>query len=240
MPLDWPPRQAAHLAAFPSEPTAGRTFYRAWRFALADGTTRDGPWWFGSVPDPPDAGGRYDLPAPMGTCYTATRPAGAVLESLQALLTNLPTAELRARRLAVIPTPPDTPPAAKLTARAGAGRYGVTAALWAGVDRQRTQAWAAAFRRDGWWALYGGIHHDPSGRLRGVALFDHAGQHPPTFGGDWSHTTRTLHDDPDLIDELAAFGIHVREPGDLPVADLPVANLPVAELPGTDPPNQQV
>jgi hypothetical protein len=84
-----------------------------------------------------------------------------------------------------------------------------------------TQAWAAAFRRDGWWALYGGIQHDPSGRLRGHTLFDQHGPRPPSFGAAWPHTTGTLHDDPDLHAELARFGIQVRDPGDLPFADPP-------------------
>lgn len=74
---------------------------------------------------------------------------------------NLPTAELTARRRALIVAPDDAPAAAKLTARVMAGRHGVTAALWAGDDRRLTQRWAAALRRDGWWALYGVTVRDP-------------------------------------------------------------------------------
>ncbi|MBW3576870.1 MAG: RES domain-containing protein [Actinobacteria bacterium] len=221
MRLGWPSQQAGSLARFPAEPTRSRTVYRVWRYRLSDATIRDSPWWFASLPDEPDEGGRYDLPEPMGACYTATRPVGAVLEALQALLTNLPTQELRVRRLATIATPPDAPAAAKLTAQVAAGRYGVTAALWAGTDRSRSQAWAAAFRRDGWWALYGGIQHDPSGQLRGHTLFDHQSEHPPTFGQSWPHTASTLHDDTQLLEDLIRFGIHVREPGDLPFTTRP-------------------
>lgn len=220
MPLGWPPPQAGSLRRFPAEPVRSRTIYRVWRHQLPDGTRREGPWWFGSVPDDPGEGGRYDLPAPMGACSTATRPVGAVLEAVQAWLTNLPAAELRVRRLATIEAPHDAPPAAKLTAQAAAG-HGISAALWAGTDRERTQAWAAAFRRDGWWALYGGIQHDPSGQLRGHTLFDHHGPHPPSFGQAWPHTVSSLQDDPQLVAELARYGIHVREIGDLPFADPP-------------------
>jgi hypothetical protein len=221
MPLPWPPQQGGSLTDFPAQQIRGHTIYRVWRHVSDDGRIRDAPWWFASVPDDPADGGRYDLPAPMGACYTATQPVGAVLESLQALLTNLPAAELRVRRLAVIDAPPDAPAAAKLTAQVVAGGYGITAALWAGADRPKTQAWAAAFRRDGWWALYGGVQHDPSGRLRGHTLFDRAGEHAPTFGRGWPHTTSTLHDDESLLDDLARFGIHVREPGDLPFSEPP-------------------
>lgn len=174
MPLPWPPREAASLAGFPSEPLRGRTIHRVWRHHTADGTPREDPWWFASVPDDSNDGGRYDLPAPMGACYTATRPVGALLEALQA-----------------------------------------------GADRPRTQAWAAAFRRDGWWAVYGGIQHDPSGQLRGHTLFDHHGAHPPTFGANWPVAASSLHDDPAVLDELDRYGIHVREPGDLPFVDPP-------------------
>lgn len=216
MPLAEPPDRAGSLADVPAEPVSGRRLHRVWRL---DGS--GDPWWYASVPDDDDdPGGRWDLPAPMGTCYTATSAVGAVLEALQAHLVNLPRAELRTRRRAQIDAPPDAPDAADVTDRQLAGR-GVTASLWAGVDRALTQRWAAAFRRDGWWALHGGIQHDPSARLRAVALFDTAGAHPPTTGSGWAYTTATLHDDGDLAGELDRFGVTVRDPGVLPYADPP-------------------
>jgi hypothetical protein len=191
-----------------------------WRYSGPDGTLRPSPWWFASAPaDDPSTGGRYDLPAPLGTCYTATSPVGAVLEALQGLLHALPVAELRSRRIARIEAPPEAPPAARLTSQKLAG-LGVTAALWAGPDRELTQRWAAAFRRDGWWALYGGLQHDPAGKLRGFALFDHHGAHEPTHDGEWSHTTGPA-DDPEVIEDLARFGVVPREPGELPVISPP-------------------
>lgn len=221
MPLAQPPLAAGSLSEVPHEPVRGRTLHRVWRYRAVDGTSRADPWWFASAPTDHDRGGRYDLPAPMGTCYTATRPVGAVLEALQMRLVNLPTAELTARRRALIVAPDDAPAAAKLTARVMAGQHGVTAALWAGDDRRLTQRWAAALRRDGWWALYGGIQHDPSGRLRGHALFDRSGAHPPTMGGRWDYQTMTLHDDEDLHAELARYGVTVRDPGTLPFVNPP-------------------
>lgn len=216
IPLGEPPVGAGALVDCPRQPLAGRTLHRVWRAVLADGTLRVDPWWLASAPEDRPAGGRFDLPAPMGTCYLAATPVGALLEAFQAHLTALPASELRSRRIARLRAPEGAPPGARLTSRLLAGRHGVTAALWAGSDRALTQRWAAAFRRDGWWALYGGLQHDPTGRLRGWALFDHAGAHPPTTAGGWTCEDTALGDDVGLHRQLARFGITVREPGDLP------------------------
>lgn len=40
------------------------------------------PWWFASDPGEPELGGRFDLPAPEGTCYVAANPSVAVRERL--------------------------------------------------------------------------------------------------------------------------------------------------------------
>lgn len=216
MPLGEPPLAAGSLSDVPQEPLRGRELHRVWRAVTAGGSQRESPWWFASVGEDPSSAGRFDLPAPMGTCYLATSAVAAVLEALQLHLVNLPREELAIRRRATVVAPENAPPAARLTARHLAGAFGVTAALWAGSDRPLTQRWAAAFRRDGWWALYAGTQHDPSGQLRGVALFDHAGAHEPSLGGTWPHETTTLHDDEALVDGLATHGVTVRARGDLP------------------------
>jgi hypothetical protein len=217
-----PPQAAGALAALPGQALRGRRLFRLWRFVTVDGAERDVPWWFASVPGVAADGGRFDLPAPMGACYTGTRAVAAVLEALQVRLVNLPRAELTVRRLAEIRVPGDAHAAAKVTARSAAGTFGVTAALWAGTDRLLTQRWAAALRRDGWWAVYGGVHHDPSGQLRAVTLFDSAGEHAPTWGSPWEVTVSDPADDAALHAQLAVYGVAVRDPGDLPFADPPV------------------
>jgi len=222
MPLGAPPAGAGSLAGLPRRALGGRRLFRVWRHTLADGGTRTSPWWFAAIdPGRPEAGGRFDLTAPMGTCYLATRAVAALLEALQTRLTLLPRPELAVRRLAELKAPGDAPDAAMLTARSVAGRFGITAELWAGRERKITQAWAAALRRDGWWAVYGGISHDPSGRLRSVALFDAAGAHPPTHGAPWACNLRRIDRDRDLEDALARYGVTVREPGQLPWARPP-------------------
>ena len=191
-----------------------------WRHDLVGHQIQASPWWFASLPLDGRSGGRYDLASPLGTCYAATSGVGAVLEGLQMHLVNLPLVELSVRRHAVAWPPDDAPRAAKLTARALA-RRGVTAELWAGKNHERSQAWAAALRRDGWWVLYGGIRHDPSGRLRAIAIFDHEGEHPPTHAGAWPVDATTLHDDAALHRDLRGYGVHVRRAGVLPLVDVP-------------------
>jgi len=215
MPLPEPPARADSLAGLPGRPLRRTTLYRVWRSQLPDGSRRRSPWWFASLTDPPTLSGRFDLAAPMGTCYLATRAEAAILEALQMRLTNLPADELRVRRIAHVRTPDDAPRAAMLTAKSVVGDFGITAAIWAGNDRGLTQRWAAAIRRDGWWAVYAGIAHDPRGQLRAVALFDHAGAHPPTPGRTWRWRSHRLDDDQALKQALARYGVHVREPGQL-------------------------
>ena len=141
MPLQEPPRDAGSLARLPAHPLRGRKLYRVWRNLLPDGTERASPWRFASLSDAREACGRFDLSAPMGTCYLATRPEAALLEALQMHLTNLPAAELGVRRIAEVRAPDDAPPAAMLTAESVAGDFGITAAIWAGLERRLTQRW---------------------------------------------------------------------------------------------------
>lgn len=131
-------------------------------------------------------------------------------------LTNLPAAELEVRRIAEVRAPDDAPHAAMLTAESVAGDFGITAAIWAGLERRLTQRRAGAIRRDSWWAVYFGIAHDPRGQLRAVALFDQQGEHPPSHGGRWYYRTRSMTGDAALESALARYGLSVREPGQLP------------------------
>ncbi|MDT8408043.1 MAG: RES family NAD+ phosphorylase [Wenzhouxiangellaceae bacterium] len=215
MPLPEPPARADALADLPGQPLRRRTLYRVWRRQLPDGTTRESPWWFSSLTEPPTFSGRFDLAAPMGTCYLASRPEAAVLEALQMHLRNLPAEELRVRRIAHIRSPENAPRAAMLTAESVVGDFGITPAIWAGNDRRLSQRWAAAIRRDGWWAVYAGIAHDPRGQLRAVALFDQAGDHAPTHGKTWHWRGHPIESDHALQQALMRYGVQVREPGQL-------------------------
>ena len=67
------------LDGFPTRRiTPGQTLQRAHTVAY-------GPWWFGS-----DGVGRFDLPAPRGTCYLADSAVVAVRERLGIVLGGRP------------------------------------------------------------------------------------------------------------------------------------------------------
>jgi len=221
MPLDEPPERSGSLSGLPRHALRGGLLFRVWRHELPGGAERPEPWWFASAAADAEIAGRFDLNPPLGTCYFGTRPEAALLEALQSHLTNLPEAELRIRRLARVQAPDEVPDAAMLTAARVAGEFGITAELWAGRDRALTRRWAGAARRDGWWALYSGVAHDPSGRLRSVALFDHAGEHEPSHSGSWHWSGQRIHDDPKLKAALKRHGVTVRESGQLRWAALP-------------------
>lgn len=214
MPLGEPPPSPV-LGSLPRFRLTGLVLHRVHR------RTRPTPWWFACLPADPATGGRFDVPAPRGTCYLSTTPAGAVLEALQGFGAGLlPEAELRARVRSTVTAPAGAPVAAHLSDRRARGA-GVTAALWASPDRALTQRWAAALARAGWLALRCGLQHDPSGHLRGIALFDDQGQHPPYGDGlGWAVTSVPLHRDGPALTALAAHGITVTVDPDLPVVGL--------------------
>lgn len=217
MPLLDPPAVAV-LAGLPTKPTTGLTLHRI------HSRHRILPWFFAGIPRDADprAHGRFDLPEPDGACYSSTSALGAALETFQHLVGGLlPEEELRTRARAQVLVPTHSPVAANLTA-ARARAAGVHAALWADNDRAKTQAWADQLRRAGHRALFHGIQHDPTGRLRALTLFDKAGAHAPyddTSG--WLATRHALHTDSALRTGLGQYGITVtRSDPSLPVVGL--------------------
>lgn len=217
MPLGDPP-VSSRLRTLPRLAFGGKALFRVFR------RSRPSPWFFAAMPagfDMDAAAGRFDLPLPDGACYLATSIDSAVLEALQGFGEGLlPESELRARACAEVHVPDAAPGAADLTDRMARG-VGVTQALWAGPDRSRTQRWAAALRRAGWQALHVGVQHDPTGKLRSVALFDRAGVHAP-YGDDeaWVWSSVPLSDSTRARECLSAHGITVTVDPDLPVVRL--------------------
>lgn len=202
MPLRCPPPGPSRLAGLPRQRVVGSTLWRVFQ------RRRRHPWYFASAPDDPRMGGRFDLPAPDGACYLATSMVAAVLEAFQDFGEGLlPDTALRGRAAARVSAPPTAPAAARLTAPAARG-VGATAALWAGGDRDCTQAWAASLHRAGWRAAYAGIAHDPAGRLRAVTLFDRAGDHLPYDDDAWRTEIEPL-DTPEVREAAGRYGITV-------------------------------
>ena len=228
MPLGEPP-EPGRLGRLRGQRLAGRVLHRVYLHGRAS------PWWFSSVGAEPQAAGRFDLPVPDGTCYLATSPLGAVLEAFQDWGTGvLPAEELRRRRRAQVVAPAGAPTAAQLTSAAARGA-GLTQAVWAGPDRALTQRWARALRRAGWRALWTGLQHDPTGRLRGVSLFDEAGEHPPYDDPGWEWDAHGLADDTAVVAGLGRYGIEVIEAVDPPLQSLAAAGI----LPGRGKPSRR-
>jgi RES domain len=155
---------AAPLQGFPTRVVEeGSTLSRA---HLA---TR-GPWWFGH-----DGTGRFDLPAPRGTCYLATHALIALRERIGPVLGAAPAVpETLVADVVVSALPvPRRWSVADLQVPA-AGSYGVTRELETMVPYAVPQAWAQALDSAG----HDGVAYGPRftpGDGSAVAVFDEAG-----------------------------------------------------------------
>lgn len=137
-----------------------------------------GPWYFSS------GNGRFDLVAPLGTCYVADSVVSALAESLGEMgelssgVRLVETDAVACRCVRVLKLPAEFS-AADLTSPRAAN-FGADRLLSVDNDRQRTKEWAGLFRE----AEFGAILYETK-RLRGalsIALFGKAGQRR---GGEW-------------------------------------------------------
>ena len=129
-----------------------------------------GPWWFGN-----EGGGRFDLPSPRGTCYTALDPGSALRERVgpvlgaavavpESLLEDVVVSRLRlphAREVADVQS-------------TAAGDFGVTRELETMVPYAVPQLWAQALDAAGHRGVRYGPRFTPGDRSA-VALFDDEG-----------------------------------------------------------------
>jgi RES domain len=130
-----------------------------------------GPWWFGSTLQ-----GRFDLPAPNGTCYLASDDLGAILETLGPDLLPgglAPMSLLNGRHLHALQVPTARRVANSLVQRAS--RW-VTAEISTITPYFLPQAWAAALHGAGFDGIRYGPRHSPSRRTVAFALFGAAGE----------------------------------------------------------------
>jgi hypothetical protein len=132
--------------------------------------SRRGPWWFGS-----GGQGRFDLPAPRGTSYTALDPESALRERLgpvlggsgvvpESVLVDVVVSRLHLSGACEL---------ADLQSRA-ATRFGVTRELETMVPYAVPQAWARAFDAAGLAGVRYGPRFTP-GEGSAVALFGVSG-----------------------------------------------------------------
>jgi hypothetical protein len=155
-----------------------------------------GPWWFSH-----DSPLRFDLAAPLGTCYLAEQDLGAFVEALQNAGALIPRAEIDARSISTLSVPTAVTLADCTNPRARA--FGITAEIHSSVDRAMTRAWAAAFERHGFGGVRYLVRHDPSQSFVAIALFSDAGE------ASWAITFTDPIDD-DLIQRAEnTFGIRV-------------------------------
>lgn len=138
----------------------------------------NGCWYFSSALSP-GWGGRWDLPAPDGTCYLAQSPEGALMEAVGTDLTDhgfVTSTFLAARQVTELRLP-STTMTADLTATS-VSDHGVTSELTGAISYVLTQQWAQAFSRAGFGGITYGLRFRPN--TKGLGLFGPAGpaDHP--------------------------------------------------------------
>jgi hypothetical protein len=207
MPLSAPP-DAERLGEFPTVQLRGTTLYRLYRHRdPATGAVRSG-FFFASAPGHPDAGGRYDLPAPRGTCYFAESKMGAWLETFRHALV-VDRIELRSRRLLATRVPRSLRAADLVHERARA--FGVTGEIHTTADYALTRQWAAALLGTGLRALRGRIRHDPALEHGSVTLLGEPPGEARPYGWQWREDVTAPDEDHELLAEAAAYGFIVAE-----------------------------
>lgn len=130
------------------------------------------PWYFSS-----HLTGRFDLPAPNGTCYLAESPLGAYVEVFQRWIVDripIPRSEVDVRHASTLFVPRDITLADCTHSRAL--EFGVTGAIHAATNRTLTQAWAAALNAAGFEGIRYLVSTAPTMQLVGFALFHTSGE----------------------------------------------------------------
>ena len=121
-----------------------------------------------------DGSGRFDLAAPLGTCYVGDGPLASFVEVFReaAVVAEsfVMTKELSLLRPRVQVRLADL-------AHPRSRRCGVTGEVHTTTDYETTQAWAGALHRAGFDGVRYRVRHDPAQDLVGIALFGSAGVH---------------------------------------------------------------
>jgi len=202
MPLQPP----GNLVGFPARRSSARlrTTYRICWHRDRAGAVSTSPWRFSSLPGP--ASGRFDVPAPLGTCYWSSHRYGAWLEVFRNA-TVVDSADAARRRL-WIGHGPSTRLADLLSTRAY--RYGVTAAISSQPDYTVPQLYAASLAAQGFHGVVGTCSHDTTSTALNIALFGPA--RPQAAHPGWTVSPSPVANDRSLLRELATYGVHVAPP----------------------------
>lgn len=187
----------ASLTGLPTSRVPGTHWYR--EHAHRPGAPDGGCWYYAPLPAAPSTGGRFDLPAPDGTCYFGNRPPVAALERIGRFTAQhkpVPADLVQGRVVTTINAADLPARAANLVAKRAATHFGVTGELFTMPDYTVPQAWADAIHQAGHTALLYTPRFSPQGR--GIAVF---GAHGPQPG-----PTTTMQP---LTDVLGSEGITV-------------------------------
>ncbi|WP_249353528.1 RES family NAD+ phosphorylase [Rhodococcus sp. Q] len=171
--------------------------------------TKFEPWWFGT-----SGGGRFDLPGPDGTCYTAESELITLLETWCGIQL-IPSPEIAVRSISTVAVERDLL-VADATSNA-AIRFGMTSEIATTADYDLTQQWAQALREaefDGirYWARHEMAHVEAC-----FAVFAPRGDRTRTMTAHTDYTVLSkdaLADRPDLWESL-------RETAGIEVLDIP-------------------
>lgn len=121
-----------------------------------------------------DGSGRFDLPAPRGTCYLGEEPLASFVEVFREA-TVVAESLLATKALSVVGVRAEIALADVTHPRSR--RFGITGEIHTSTAYEMTQAWATAFARAGLDGIRYRVRHDPAQDLVGVALFGPAGEH---------------------------------------------------------------
>lgn len=125
-------------------------------------------WWYSS-----NGAGRFDLTAPVGTCYFATDAYAAIREASRlGPVTPKWILDREAREV----RPPDPRARLAATTRKAAGEFGMTTELATIVPYDLPRRWAEAFHAAGFDGIRHELRHDHRARPAGVSLFGPAGR----------------------------------------------------------------
>jgi hypothetical protein len=204
----------ASLKGIPTSRVPGTHWYRehGHRPSAFDG----GCWYYASLPADPATGGRFDVPAPDGTCYFANRSPVAALERIGRFTAQhkpVPADLVDGRVISTIEATSLPDRAVNLVGKRAATHFGVTGELFTMSDYAVPQAWADAIHQSGHSALVYTPRFSPQGRA--IAAFGGQGPQPkPTTGTQ------------PLMDVLEGEGIAVV--GIPPASALPFVKPPTA------------
>lgn len=162
------PDSNANYRAFPKKTIRANTgMYRAHSIGRS-------PWWFSS-----ERTGRFNLSAPRGTCYAASRVDTAVREKVRDEISSTGVVS-RAFAEGFVVSAITAPADCKLAAvsSAGAARFDVRRALVTMDNYDIPQEWAEVFADAGFHGIYYGSAYT-TGAASAVALFGAAGDPGP-------------------------------------------------------------